>query len=43
MLADGRLKAATKKEVKAAADSAYKAHATHMKNHYIGEIKSYHD
>ncbi|KKK93318.1 hypothetical protein LCGC14_2694110, partial [marine sediment metagenome] len=36
-------KAATKKEVKSARDLTYKAHATHMKNHYIGEIKSYHD
>jgi len=43
MLSDGRLKTATKKEVKAARDLGYKAHATHMKNHYAGEIKSYHD
>ena len=43
MLSDGRLKSATKKEVKAARDLGYKVHATHMKNHYTGEIKSYHD
>ena len=43
MFADGRLKTATKKETAVARDLAYKSHAAHMKKHYIGEIKSYHD
>ncbi len=43
MLSDGRLKTATKEEVEAAGKLTYKAHASHMKSHYVGEIKSYHD
>jgi hypothetical protein len=43
MLADGRTKSASKKDIEAARELAYKVHAQHMKNSYIGEVKSYHD
>jgi hypothetical protein len=43
MLADGRLKKASKGEIQKANSLAMKAHAEHMKRHYQGEIKSYHD
>jgi hypothetical protein len=43
MLSDGRLKTATVEEVRAARKSAVKVHKAHMKKHYIGEIKTYHD
>jgi len=43
MLADGRLKNATEKEVEAARNAATRAHKEHMKNNYIGEIKTYHE
>ncbi len=42
MLADGRLKSATVEEVREACKLASKAHAEHMKNHYVGEVKTYH-
>ena len=43
MLADGRLKNASVEEVREARKLAYQAHKEHMKNHYVGEIKTYHD
>ncbi len=43
MLSDGRLKSAASEEVEYARKLTYKSHAKHMKSHYIGEIKSYHD
>jgi len=43
MLADGRLKSVTDEEVAQARDAAYKAHAQHMKSHYVGEVKTYHE
>ena len=42
MLADGRLKSATVEEVREGRKLVIKAHAEHMKNHYVGEIKTYH-
>jgi len=42
MLADGRLKSATAEEIREGCKLVSKAHAEHMKNHYIGEIKTYH-
>ena len=42
MLADGRLRSATVEEVREGRKLAAKAHAEHMKNHYVGEIKTYH-
>jgi hypothetical protein len=43
MLADGRLKSATEDEVRKAREAAYQAHKDHMKNNYVGEVKTYHD
>jgi hypothetical protein len=43
MLADGRLKTATVEEIREARKAAIKVHKTHMKKHYVGEIKTYHD
>jgi len=43
MLADGRLRSATVEEVKDARKLAVKAHADHMKYHYVGEVKTYHE
>jgi len=42
MLADGRLGGSTKEEVESARKSALEAHRKYMENHYVGEIKSYH-
>jgi len=43
MLADGRLKSATVEEVREARKLSAKAHSDHLKNHYVGEVKTYHD
>jgi hypothetical protein len=43
MLADGRLKTASVEEVREARKLALKAHKDHMKKHYVGEIKTYHE
>ena len=42
MLTDGRLKSATVEEVREARKLTTKAHKDYMKNHYIGEVKTYH-
>ena len=43
MLADGRLKSATVEEVREARKLSLKIHKGYMKEHYIGEIKTYHE
>jgi hypothetical protein len=43
MLADGRLKSASEDEIRKARDAAYQVHKDHMKHHYVGEIKTYHE
>lgn len=43
MLADGRLTGVPEKEIEKARALAAKAHHRHMKNNYIGEIKTYHE
>lgn len=43
MLADGRLSNATPEEVEKAQKQAIKTHAQHMKDNYIGEIRTYFD
>jgi len=42
MLADGRLKSATVEEVREARKLTVKTHSEYLKNHYVGEIKTYH-
>jgi hypothetical protein len=42
MLADGRLRSATVEEVREARKLANKAHSDHLKDHYVGEVKTYH-
>ena len=43
MLADGRLKTASAKEIDKARQAAFKAHRDYMKKNYIGEVKTYHE
>ena len=43
MLADGRLKSVSEEKVGESNRLACEAHAEHMRRHYKGEIKSYHD
>jgi len=43
MLADGRLKRATVEEVREARQSTFKVHAEYLKEHYVGEVKTYHE
>ena len=43
MLADGRLKSASEDETRKAREAAYQVHKDHMKNNYVGEIKTYHE
>ena len=43
MLSDGRLQSATVEEVRDARKSVTAVHEDHMKNHYVGEVKTYHD
>jgi hypothetical protein len=43
MLADGRLTNATAEEVRQARRDALDAHREHMRNNYVGEIKTYHE
>jgi hypothetical protein len=43
MLVDGRLTSASEEEVVKARESASEAHTAHMKTHYKGEIKTYHE
>ena len=43
MLSDGRLRSATVEEVRVARKLSFKVHAEHMKNHYVGEVKTYHE
>jgi hypothetical protein len=42
MLADGRLKGTSPEEVDEAQKKAIAAHKKHMKNNYVGEVRSYH-
>ena len=43
MLADGRLPGITEEEAEEARILAATAHAEHLRDHYVGEIRSYHD
>jgi len=43
MLADGRLKTASPKEIEQARKTVTKVHHEHMKQNYIGEVKTYHE
>ena len=43
MLVDGRLKGTTAQEIASARAEAYKSHKKHMRENYIGEIKTYHE
>ncbi len=43
MLADGRLKGVTPEEIEKANKLVCKVHFDHMKNNYVGEVRSYHE
>jgi hypothetical protein len=43
MLVDGRLKAATLEEIGEAREVLIRIHREHMKENYIGEVKTYHE
>lgn len=43
MLADGRMPGISKEEAEEARILAANAHAEHMRDHYVGEVKTYHE